>query len=358
MAGPAPVESSIERRTFRMTIKGHKASEPGGKPPYVLTSEMMKLVSEISELAGIVVAREARAPLKLQLRRDLQIRTIYSSLLIEGNKLTLDEFQTVINGKNIRGNKIDVKEAKNAHKAYSLIDKLDPYNLGDLLLAHETMMSGVIPTAGRFRSGNVGVFDGEKLIHQGTPAFLVHGQISQLLGWARRSEDHPLIKSGAVHYELEFIHPFADGNGRMGRLWQTLILSKWRPVFGWLPTETIIHERQQRYYDALANCGRKVDCAEFIELMLLAIREALANYNQAAELEEGKTVQVERLMEAIGDDTLSAKELIERLGLRSRQSFVTWYLRPALDLGLVEMTIPGKPNSPAQKYRRAARSET
>jgi Fic family protein len=327
--------------------------DESGKPPYTVTTTMTGLVSEISELAGVVRHRSERAPVNPALRRDNQIRAVCSSLAIENNSLSLDEARDVIEGKGARGRPVEIREVKNAFKAYGRAEKLDPFSPSDLLEAHRIMMDSLIDEAGRFRSKGAGVYKGGELLHMGTPTGLVSGQVHKLLGWAKSTDEHPLIKSGAVHYDLELIHPFSDGNGRMGRLWQTVMLRRWKPVFSWLAIEPMIHDSRQEYYDVLSGCGKRGDCSEFIELMLVAIHKAMTELDRKTELDEKASVQVSRLVEALGEETLSARELLERLGLRSRQSFVTWHLRPALDLGLIEMTIQGKPNSRNQKYRRA-----
>ena len=206
--------------------------------------------------------------------------------------------------------------------------------------------------SGRFRSGGIGVFAGKRLVHMASPADLVPKLTSDLLNWVKNSDTHPLIKSCVFHCEFEFIHPFADGNGRMGRMWQTLLLSRWKPIFNWLPVETLIRERQDEYYKALAVADKVADGTAFIEFMLCVIRDALCKVIQTEQVREQVTEQVERLINILGNETLSAKELLKKLNLKHRPTFSNNYLHPALELGLIEMTIPDKPNSSKQKYRK------
>ncbi len=198
----------------------------------------------------------------------------------------------------------------------------------------------------------MGIFAGEQLVHMAPPADLVPEQISALISWAESSEIHPLIKSCVFHYEFEFIHPFADGNGRMGRMWQTLILYRWKTVFGWLPVETLIKERQEKYYEVLGMCDKAADSGLFIEFLLEAIRDALYELEGTEQVGVQVTEQVEKLLDVIGEEPLAGNELMKLLDLKHRPTFRKNYLLPALEAGLVEMTIPDKPNSSKQKYRK------
>lgn len=319
-------------------------------PPFNITDAIIHSISEISEQIGAVTVNNESAA-NPRLRRDNQIRTIHSSLAIENNSLSLEQVTDIIEGKRILGAPNEIREVKNAYEAYNLLLSFDPYAISDLLKAHEILMLDLTNESGRFRSGGVGVFAGEKLIHMAPPANLVPKLIGDLLDWLRNADTHPLIKSCVFHYEFEFIHPFADGNGRMGRMWQTLLLSRWKPIFAWLPVETLIRERQNDYYDVLAVADKAADSTAFIEFMLGIIRDALRELIQTEQVREQVTEQVERLMIALGNEMLSAKELLVRLGLKHRPTFSDNYLRPALELGLIEMTVPDKPNSNKQKYR-------
>ena len=245
---------------------------------------------------------------------------------------------------------------KNAYDAYEMMLSLNPYSAKDLLKAHRMMMEGLIPENGKFRSGGVGVFDGNVVVHMAPPARLVPGEIDELFAWYRSSEIHPLIRSAIFHYEFEFIHPFADGNGRMGRMWHSLLLGKWNELFYWLPIEELIRSRQQEYYEALGKSDKEADSSAFVELMLEIILDTLKETTVVGKAEKDGTDKlspsVQKLLDAMGDEELSAAEIMDRLGLSHRPTFRTNYLNPALDQGLIEMTIPDKPSSRNQKYRK------
>lgn len=238
--------------------------------------------------------------------------------------------------------------------------RLDPASVDDLLKAHMLMMNGLVSENGKFRSGGVGVFDGDMLIHMAPPAGFVPEHIHNLFAWYQQSELHPLIKSAIFHYEFEFIHPFADGNGRMGRMWHSLLLGKWKDLFFWLPIEELIQFRQKEYYDALGAADKQADSAGFVELMLEIIRDSLTEVTVVGRSTDQHSDQVadqdktptERLLYVLSDKTLSATELMDRLGLSHKPTFRKNYLNPALEQNLIERTIPDKPNSRNQKYRK------
>ena len=244
------------------------------QPPFRMTEEITNLIVEIGQYVGSITTYESmhRNPV---LRRENRIKSIYSSLAIEQNTLSLDQVSDVINGKRVLGPPEDIREVKNAYEAYERVSELDPYSVKNLLYAHKLMTEGLVKEAGRFRSGNVDVYAGDRLIHAGTPARYVSDLISQLMTWLKESKYQPLVKSCIFHYEFEFIHPFADGNGRTGRLWQSLILRKWNELFAWLPVETLVHENQEEYYRVLQKADNAGDSTEFVEFMLGMIRNAL-----------------------------------------------------------------------------------
>ena len=244
------------------------------QPPFRMTEEITNLIVEIGQYVGSITTYESmhRNPV---LRRENRIKSIYSSLAIEQNTLSLDQVSDVINGKRVLGPPEDIREVKNAYEAYERVSELDPYSVKNLLYAHKLMTEGLVKEAGRFRSGNVDVYAGDRLIHAGTPARYVPDLILQLMTWLKESKYHPLVKSCIFHYEFEFIHPFADGNGRTGRLWQSLILRKWNELFAWLPVETLVHENQEEYYHVLQKADNAGDSTEFVEFMLGMIRNAL-----------------------------------------------------------------------------------
>ncbi len=329
------------------------------KPPFHMTDKMTFLIAEISEQVGrITVLQEGT--ISPHLRRKNRIRTIHSSLAIEHNSLSLEQVTAILDGKRILGNPNEIKEVQNAYEAYELMLRLDPSSVDDLLKAHKLMMNGLVPENGKFRSGGVGVFADEVLIHMAPPAEFVPEHIHNLFAWYRQAELHLLIKSAVFHYEFEFIHPFVDGNGRMGRMWHSLLLGKWKELFFWLPIEELIQSRQKEYYDALGVADRQADSAGFVELMLEIIRDSLKEVTVVGCSTDQDTDQVadqdktsaERLFSALGDNTLSAAELMERLGLLHKPTFRKNYLNPALEQNLIERTIPDKPNSKNQKYRK------
>ena len=325
------------------------------KPPFHMTDKITNLVAEISEQVGRVTVL-SHGNLNPHLRKENRIRTIHSSLAIEHNSLSLEQVTAILDGKHILGNPNEIKEVQNAYETYEMMLKLNPASVDDLLKAHKMMMNGLIPENGRFRSGGVGVFDGDVVVHMAPPANLVPGQIHDLFAWYQNSEMHPLIKSAIFHYEFEFIHPFADGNGRMGRMWHSLLLGQWKKLFYWLPIEELIMTRQKEYYDALGKSDKETDSSAFVELMLEIIADTLKQMTVVGNAEStpqpDMTAQVAKLLEALGDETLSTSEIMKRLGLSHRPTFRKNYLNPALEQGLIEMTIPDKPNSRNQKYYR------
>lgn len=245
------------------------------KYPFGITTEILNLVAEICELTG-QLSIQSKLNNSPQLRRTNRIKTIYSSLAIEQNSLTLDQVTAVISGKRVLAPPKDIAEVQNAYEIYDRLDTLNPYSVDDLLLAHEVMTRGLVDESGEFRSGSVGVVDNQgNLLHVGTLPAYVPGLVTELLYWTENDPQHILIKSCVFHYEFELIHPFADGNGRIGRLWHTLLLSKWNPIFAWLPVESMIHDRQEEYYRAFNAANNAADSTVFITFMLEAIRDTM-----------------------------------------------------------------------------------
>ena len=247
------------------------------QPPFERTTRIDNLCMEIAEMVGSLTPASELST-SPTLHRRLRIQTIHSSLLIEGNGLAQDQVVDVLDGKRVLGNARDILEVKNAQRAYAMLGGLDPLSVDDLLTAHGVMMEGLIRDAGRFRSGDVGVFDGGALIHAGTPASYVPEVMAGIFSWMHSTDLHPLLVSCVFHYEFEFVRPFSDGNGRTGRLWQTLMLSRWRAPLAWLPVETIIRSRQQGYYAAFGQSNANGTCTAFVEFMLEVIRDALKPY--------------------------------------------------------------------------------
>ena len=294
------------------------------EPPFERNDRIDFLCMDIAELVGMV---PSNAPLAASpvLHRELRIKTIHSSLLIEGNALAPEAVTAILDGKRVLGDSHDIREVVNAKRAYDLIPELDPYSLEDLLTAHRAMMDGLVAEAGRFRSGNVGVFDGDALIHAGTPAPYVPEVMADLFGWLKTTPMHPLLASCVFHFEFEFCHPFADGNGRMGRLWHTLLLSRWRPVLEWLPVESTIRQRQAGYYAALAKSDAAGSSEAFVEFMLEAIRDSLVPFvspkrerqivkaRALAYFRENPKGNVSSLSEELGCSKRSAERIVAEL---------------------------------------------
>ena len=301
------------------------------RPPFHMTDRITNLTADICEQLGQIKIL-SNGKFSSYLRKENRIRTIHSSLAIEHNSLSLEQVTAIIDGKRILGNPVEIKEVKNAYTTYEMMLTLDPFSVDDLLKAHEAMMKELISENGRFRSGGVGVFNGKALVHMAPPANMVPGQIQDLFSWYKASEIHPLIRSAIFHYEFEFIHPFADGNGRVGRMWHSLLLGRWNEIFYWLPVEDLIRSRQEEYYKALGKSDRDADSSAFVEFLLQVILDTLQNTTVVGndEVEEQKDPLVDTLREAIGKDTLSATEIMKRLGLSHRPTFRQNYLNPAL----------------------------
>ena len=245
------------------------------KPPFEITDDILDAIAEIAELVGQVTVTHGLSA-NPTLRRTNRIRTIYSSLAIEQNTLSLEQVTAVLNGKHVIAPPKDIAEVKNAYEIYEMLDSLNPYSVDDLLKAHAVMTKDLVEESGCFRSGPVGVVDKHgNVLHFGTLPAYVPNLVYELFDWVQNSNIHMLIKSCVFHYEFELIHPFADGNGRIGRLWHTLLLSNWKPFFAWLPVESIIHDRQDEYYKAINKSNAEGESTVFIEFMLSAIKDAL-----------------------------------------------------------------------------------
>lgn len=316
-----------------------------------MTDNIMNLLAETSEQIGRIKVL-SHGNLNPHLRKENRIRTIHSSLAIEQNSLTLEQVTAILDGKRIFGNPNEIREVKNAYATYEMMLELNPYSVDDLLEAHKQMMAGLISENGRFRTSGVGVFAGDQVIHMAPPAKLVPGEIQNLITWYRNSKVHPLIKSAIFHYEFEFIHPFADGNGRMGRLWHSLLLGNWNEIFFWLPIEELIRSRQEEYYQALGKSDELGESSPFVEFMLEVILDTLKETTVVGKTKKAENPQVQKLLEVLDGEELSATEIMERLGLSHRPTFRRNYLNPALEEEFIEMTIPEKPKSRNQKYRR------
>lgn len=246
-------------------------------PPFKLTNTMLDLVASISEKVGRITTGK-NLESKPHLRKNNRVKSIYSSLKIEANSLTIGQVRDVIDGKLVLGEQKEIQEVKNAYEAYEKINEIDPYDIEELKHIHGIMTKYLIDESGCFRHGEEGVFNGEECIFMAPPARFVPHLMEELFDWMEREKEevHPLILSCVFHYEFVFIHPFTDGNGRMARLWHTAILAKWNPVFEFIPIESQIEKFQDDYYDAIAKCHVEGESTVFIEFMLTQIDNTLA----------------------------------------------------------------------------------
>jgi len=244
------------------------------QPPYTITPQIVQQVAVIVELVTRWSYSDDSA-LTPQLRRNNRIRTIQASLALENNTLSIEQVTDVLDGKAVVGLPREIQEVRNAFAAYEQVSKWEPHSQSDLLAAHGLLMDGLVDDAGHYRKGGVGIYSDKGLVHMAPPAKMLSGLMADLVEWLASAPVHPLIASSVFHYEFEFIHPFADGNGRMGRLWQTLILSKWEPILAYLPVESVIRMRQTAYYEALAEADRIASATPFIEFMLQALHDAM-----------------------------------------------------------------------------------
>ena len=320
------------------------------EPPFKITAAIISLIAAISEAVGRLEAG-ANAGL-LHLRRINQIRTVQGSLAIEGNTLSIEQITAIIDGKRVIAPPREILEVRNALKIYEMLDQLQPDSLSDLLLAHKILMSNLTDDAGAFRKKGVGVMAGERVVHMAPPAQRVPGLINELLAWLQRTDQHPLIASSVFHYEFEFIHPFSDGNGRMGRLWQTLILCRKQSLYSAIPVESMIYERQQQYYDALKKSTENSDSSYFIEFMLETILATIRTVFNP-EVTPEVIPEVKRMLELLNSsrNAMSRREIQQKLGLSDEKHFREFYLQPSIAGGLIEMTVPERPTSRLQKYR-------
>ncbi len=321
------------------------------KPPYTITSNMLNYVSSIMKLIGQLTSNHGLDN-KPQLRRTNKINSIYSSLAIENNVLSEIQVRDIINGKLVIGPKRDILEVQNAIKVYDSILTINPFDSNELLKYHGVMMESLVDDYGKYRLGQEGVFDGDRVIFIAPPATRVLSLISDLYDYLNNYDENILIKSCVFHYEFEFIHPFSDGNGRMGRLFQTCLLASEEEVFAYLPIESIIKERQQEYYDAIATCNKKGSSNTFIEFMLDSILETVKRIIKTSKKESSLLgIQAKKLINIMEEGIpYSTKGLLELLEMKSRASFKKNYLDPVIESGLVEMTLPNTPNSRNQRY--------
>ena len=313
-------------------------------PPYSITSRILARAEEIGEAIGR--AEAAAVARDLRLRRANRIRTIRGSLAIEGNRLSEDQISAILDGKPVAGPLRDIQEARNAIEAYDRLQEWNPADGSDLLRAHAILMRALLVAPGRYRTRRIVVMGDEEVQHIGPPASRVPGLMADLLEWLESTGEHRLVASSVFHYEFEFIHPFEDGNGRMGRLWQTLILTRWNPIFAAVPVEGLIHARQSEYYRAIRESSAEGESTKFIEFMLAVILAALRTPQATPQV----TPQVARLLSVLRG-AMSRRQIQDTLGLRDRKSMRQRYLVPALEAGYIEMTRPDAPTASNQRYR-------
>lgn len=325
------------------------------QPPFLITTTALRLVEEIGEWLGRWSATSESA-LTPRLRRANRIRTVQASLAIEANTLSVEQVTALFEGKRVLGSPREIQEVRNAIAAYDRLEEWEPYSETALLSAHAVLMKGLVDSPGAYRTRGVGIFRGDRVQHVPPPAKQVPQLVSQLLAWLASTDVHPLIASCVFHYEFEFIHPFADGNGRMGRLWQTAILRGWRPVFSHVPVESIVRDSQADYYRALAKSDQASEATAFVEFMLGAILSALRVVG-TDQVSDQVSDQVVALARALGHKELGAVALMSALGLAHRPTFRRNYLHPALKAGMIEMTRPEAPKSSVQRYRLTARGK-
>ncbi|HBB15329.1 MAG TPA: cell filamentation protein Fic [Treponema sp.] len=296
-------------------------------PPFTITSKSIDLISKISEKIGEMnfLASESQ---HVNLRKKNRIKTIHSSLAIENNSLSIEQITAIIDGKRVLGAPNEIQEVKNAVQAYELLLTLDSTSEKDLLRAHGIMMKDLVIRAGKYRNDGVGIFDGKEVVHVAPPAERVPLLMADLFEWLKTSDAHPLVKSCVFHYEFEFIHPFQDGNGRIGRLWQSAILKDWRNIFAWLPVESLIKEKQAEYYSALNVSDTSADSTFFIEfllgLILSTIEDILESHVKVTvNVTQKVTVNQQKILELIKENPhITQNELTQAVGI-ARKNIVS-----------------------------------
>lgn len=323
-------------------------------PPFEISNEMLKKVSDIMEKIGKLdsFTNLDKTP---YLRKQTKINSVHSSVAIENNPLSLEQVKDVINGKLVIGEQKDIQEVKNAYKAYEMLKDINPYSIDDLKKVHGVMTFLVEEVSGEFRTTSEGVFDDNgNCIFVCPPGDRVNSLMNDLFEWLNENKDtiHPLILSSIFHYEFVFIHPFTNGNGRTVRLWQNSILYKWKDIFEYLPIESKIHKYQDEYYDSIAKCHKNANSNVFIEFMLKMIDETLDEAISTSHLPiTNETININKLLDVMeSSKPMTATEIMEKLGIKSKETLRGQYLDPAIKQGLVSLTIPDKPTSKNQMY--------
>lgn len=307
-------------------------------PPYTVTEEIVNLIARICAQTERLSVNSRES---LRMHRIHRLQSIQGSLAIEGNTLSIDQITAVFEGKTVLAPPREIQEVKNALATYDIFDTLNPFSTKDLLRAHSILTSALIDQSGQFRSTGVGVMSGKKVVHLAPPASRVPVLIDDLFTWIKKSQAHPLITSSVFHYEFEFIHPFADGNGRMGRLWQSLLLSKWNPLFAYLPVENLILKRQQLYYTALQHSTKQTDSAPFVTFMLNAISDKLTELiSQKSKVKSNEKSKENILHLILEQPTITTAHLAKQSGLSL--SGVEKNVRQLKQAGLLKRIGPDK----------------
>lgn len=322
------------------------------KPPFTITDFILQKAISISEKIGKISSLPFTEKMPI-LHRNNHIESIHSSLVIEANSLSLNQVRDIINGKWVLGPQKEIQEVKNAYEAYEKMTEVDAFSQNDLLSAHKTMMKYLDDTPGFYRNHGEGVFDGDKLIFMAPPPNRVPDLMDELFQWLQEDHDTPiLVKSCVFHYEFVFIHPFGDGNGRMARLWQNVLLIRWNLVFEYLPLESQIKRYQEEYYQAIAKCNVAGNSTAFVEFMLRMIDETLEDFlSKTGQESISFNDTLNRLLMVMEEGVpLSANEIMKKLRIKSKETLRKTYLNPALENGLIKMTLPDKPHSKNQKY--------
>jgi Fic family protein len=310
------------------------------KPPYTITPLALRLSVSISEKLGEIKTAYLQRP-PAELRKRNRINTIHSSLKIEGNTLTVEQITALLEGKRVLAPQKDIVEVKNAIEVYDQLDRFKPYDISSMLAAHKILMNGLVERAGRLRGASVGILKGSEIAHIAPPADIVRPLLGDLLEYVKSDPDILLVKSCVFHYEFEFIHPFTDGNGRMGRLWQTVLLRQYNPVFEFLPVETLIKKRQQEYYDVLERSDKGGNSTLFLEFMLSIINDSLEELlgSQNVNLTAADRVGLFRC--EVGDRRFSRSDYIRHFKTISSAT-ATRDLRQATGNGVLEKFGDGR----------------
>ncbi len=317
------------------------------KPPYTITSKILKLVASISEKIGEINATHLSKP-PTELRKRNRIQTIHSSLEIEGNTLTIEQITAIVENKRVLGPEKDILEVKNALAVYDHLDKLNPLSIDSFCEAHGILMKGLVDSAGRFRSKSVGIAKGAEIAHIAPPSEMVKPLMKDLFNYLKDEDELILIKSCVFHYEMEFIHPFIDGNGRMGRLWQTLILKDSYPVFEFLPIETVIKERQNEYYEALRKSDNTGESTLFIEYLLEIILKSLEELLNIQNISLLNIDRINLFKSIIKEDYFTRKEYLKNFREISSAT-ASRDLKFAVENGLIEKF--GDKNTARYKFK-------